>query len=283
MTKHLTQTKPILRYPGAKWFLANWIVEHLPPFRAYVEPYFGSGAVFFCLPHAPKYAMLNDKSRNVVNLFQVIRGRAPELCALLELSPWARDEYDASFSLTGDELEDARRFLVRCWQAHATRLNAKTGWRIRGSATGKSEYLIWNRLPDRIAAVVGRLKYAEIENREALEVIARFAGQEDCLLYIDPPYLMATRSGPMYEHEMGDSDHQALLDLLDKCAGPVILSGYSNPLYDERLAHWRSLSHPSVTQSGKIRSEMLWLNAQAVAQRPSLFEEGNREGGRLQK
>ena len=39
--------KPVLRYLGAKWILSKWICEHLPPHEVYVEPFFGSGAVFF--------------------------------------------------------------------------------------------------------------------------------------------------------------------------------------------------------------------------------------------
>lgn len=36
-----------LRYPGAKWSIASEIVSHFGRHYHYVEPYFGSGAVFF--------------------------------------------------------------------------------------------------------------------------------------------------------------------------------------------------------------------------------------------
>ena len=38
---------PILKYPGAKWRTASWILSHIPPHESYLEPYFGSGGVFF--------------------------------------------------------------------------------------------------------------------------------------------------------------------------------------------------------------------------------------------
>lgn len=38
--------KPILKYPGAKWKISDWIIQNLPPHESYLEPFFGSGAVF---------------------------------------------------------------------------------------------------------------------------------------------------------------------------------------------------------------------------------------------
>lgn len=37
----------ILHYPGSKWNMAEWIIEHMPPHQTYLEPFFGSGAVLF--------------------------------------------------------------------------------------------------------------------------------------------------------------------------------------------------------------------------------------------
>ena len=37
---------PILKYPGAKWRLAEWILSHMPPHESYLEPYAGTTAEY---------------------------------------------------------------------------------------------------------------------------------------------------------------------------------------------------------------------------------------------
>lgn len=43
--------KAILKYPGAKWKVADWILGYIPEHKVYCEPFFGSGAVFFKKQH----------------------------------------------------------------------------------------------------------------------------------------------------------------------------------------------------------------------------------------
>lgn len=109
-----------------------------------------------------------------------------------------------------------------------------------------------------------------IEHRPALDVIARRA-HVDCLLYCDPPYLHTTRPVArgsykrQYTHEMDNADHAALLDALLAHPGPVLLSGYANPLYDERLAGWGRVERATLAETGARRTEILWSNPIAVA------------------
>jgi D12 class N6 adenine-specific DNA methyltransferase len=119
--KNVTNSKrdPILKYPGAKWKDAAWITQYIPRSVIFLEPYFGSGAIYFNLPWIPKLAVLNDLDSDIVSLFRVIRDHGDELAARIEATPWARKEYEASFTPTNDPIEAARRFLVRCWHVTA--------------------------------------------------------------------------------------------------------------------------------------------------------------------
>ncbi len=271
--------KPILKYPGAKWRLAPWIISHFPEHHAYVEPFCGSAAVFFC-KQPVKNEVLNDTFGSIVNLFRVLRDDPAELIRRVDLTPWSRAEYEESerqFVDTGDPIEDARRFLVRCWQAHGTRFARPSGWRNIGPSNEAKTTTLWRQLPERLSLIVDRLKDAEIECRPAIEVIARY-NTSDCLIYADPPYVLDTRNGEYYAFEMSDSEHLALLDALDAHSGPVVLSGYAHSLYEKRLSHWYQVSLPAQAETGKRRTEVLWLNPKAVSakQLPLFTEEAAR-------
>ncbi|SKM81381.1 D12 class N6 adenine-specific DNA methyltransferase [Mycobacteroides abscessus subsp. massiliense] len=250
-----------LRYPGAKWSLAHLIAENFGPHYHYVEPYFGSGAIFFSKPPSP-HEVLNDLNGQVVNLWKMLRDRTEDLCWALETTPWSRDEYSISDEVTGDDLEDARRFVVRVWQAHASDLAKKTGWKNRGvhqRAGGMSHR--WQKVPDQLRALAWRLSDAEIENRDAISVVKRFNGP-DVLIYADPPYLHETRTQRMYGEEVDIAHHKELLEALEEHRGPAVISGYSNDLYDKTLKKWRrvAMKAPKV-EKGAARAEVIWIKS----------------------
>lgn len=255
----------MLRYPGSKWSLAPAIVARMPDHYHYVEPFFGSGAVFFSKPPAP-HEVINDLNDQVVNLFRTLRCRPDDLCWAISLTPWSRVEYDESHVVTGNPLEDARRFVIRCWQAHAADMAKKTGWRTRG-ATQRARSMSdrWARVPDQLHQVAGRLLLAEIEHRPAVEVIARH-NSPDTLLYLDPPYVQSARTQALYGCEMTDDDHRELLAAAVAHTGPVIISGYTSDLYNDILDGWHqtALTAPKAEKAA-VRTEILWANRAAAA------------------
>jgi DNA adenine methylase len=274
-----TTIKPILKYPGAKWNLAAWIISHFPAHAHYVEPYFGSGAVFFNKAPA-KHEVINDLSGDVVNLFRVIRDDGERLAALIEMTPWAREEYELSYTPTDDPMERARRFLVRCWQGHKNGglLGKDAGWVSTGTTDNRfARPVYWSFMPCQITDIAKRLQTAEIDHKDATHCIKRHAAA-NVLIYADPPYPESERTFmTYYQHEMTDADHAALLDALDVHPGPVVLSGYHCALYDTRLAHWHTREKVAQAEKGNTRTEVLWLNQVCIDRLGygPMFEERN--------
>lgn len=240
-----------------------WIVDYFPlgyEQMTYLEICVGSGATLF-QKRPSILETINDLDDNVINLFKMIRTRGKELAELVRFTPYAREEYSQSYeSGGGDDMERARRFLVRCWMAIGTKSSDRTGWRSVMNPKDPHPSEQWSNVPDRILLVAERLKNVQIERQPALELMDRYK-RPDVLVYADPPYLLATRKGKrIYKHEMTDADHAALLEVLDGHPGPVLLSGYPHPLYDNRLKHWRRVTKLVKAEAGKQRTEVLWIN-----------------------
>lgn len=250
--------KAILKFPGGKWRISDWIISHFPEHKVYLEPYFGSGAVFF--NKEPSYIeTINDINGEIVNLFRVCREYPKELASLIELTPFARDEFIACYKKSSDPIEQARRTLVRYHQSFGNSNSSKNSWRNVQSYGGPRCATMWNNLPEIIAEVCCRLKNAQIENAEALTLIERY-NHSDVLIYCDPPYLQSLRKRNMYEHEMNDEDHVELLQSILNSNAKVVISGYSNKLYDDFLSGWNTDEIITTAQFGLHRTEKIWTN-----------------------
>lgn len=246
----------------------GWIADQLPPHDIYLEPFFGSGAVFFTKPES-RLEVINDIDGQVVNFFKVCRDMPDELARALDLTPYARAEYEAiqekagrdEIELTGDPLEDARRFAVRCWMGTGTSLGERTGWKNDVSQTRAAiAKHTWAVLPERIAPIAARLKRAQIENADAVALVEKF-NAENVLIYADPPYLGSTRRAGIYRHEMtAAAEHEKLLAALKAHRGPVVLSGYDNDLYNTALQSWHKYTATNRDTANNERLEVIWCN-----------------------
>ena len=242
--------------------MAEWIISHMPEHTTYLEPFFGSGAVLFNKQRAT-LETVNDLDGEVVNLFRVIRDYPEKLAHQIHWTPYARQEYYTGYETEGDDIERTRRFLVRCWMARGGKTSDRTGWRHIIDLNAPHPAKQWQDLPDKILAVTDRIRNVQIECQPAIKLMERYRRPE-VLIYADPPYLLSTRSKRMYKHEMKDTDHEELLDALESHPGPLLLSGYSHPMYDERLKHWKRETKEVKAEAGRIRTEVLWINPVAV-------------------
>lgn len=230
----------IIKYPGSKWRLSDWILSYFPKHHSYLEPFFGSGAVLLSKQRS-NIETINDLDRDVVNLFHWVKHDPERLAHEIYYTPYSRQIYRTT--------------------------GAKVGWKndVQGREKAYAA-LDWKSLPDRILEITERLRGVQIENRQAVDVISRF-NYENVLIYCDPPYLLDTRSGgEQYKREMTEDDHENLLYQLKKHKGFVLLSGYESKMYDSLLKDWHKETHINYSQAGSKKQEVLWMNFEPPAQ-----------------
>ena len=263
----------MLKYPGSKWRIAEWIVNFFPKHRSYLEPFFGSGAVLFSKERSD-IETVNDINGEVVNLFRQVQERPEILARQIYMTPYARDVYDGAWVCDPDELQRAVNMLIRANMGHGFRMTGeRVGWKMDLQGREKSYAARqWCSLPDAILQATERLRGVQIENRPALDLIRRFRFP-NVLIYADPPYLLEIRRGrKQYSHEMTEQDHEELLETLRLHPGPVLLSGYRSALYDAALRDWHKETILSADQTGRPREECLWMNFEAPKRQYSIWD-----------
>jgi len=257
----------VMKYPGSKNSIAHWVIQHFPAgyeSMTYLEPFFGSGCVFFSKKPS-QIETLNDIDSEVSNLFFQIRENTEKLVFLVENTAWSRNEYLLAFEKSDCQIEMARRFLVRAWFAIGSAYRYKSSIRMNiDKATGGHDYF-HKKLPDTLRETSKRLKcgpgnYVQIENKNALELIQSY-DRNNVLMYLDPPYVCETRKHKkIYQHEMSNDDHRQLLEIIINLKADVLISGYENELYSKYLGKWNKSLNVSTDVAGNKRTECLWFN-----------------------
>jgi DNA adenine methylase len=269
-------SRPALRYHGGKWRLAPFILDHFPPHRIYVEPFCGAASIL--LRKDPAYAeIINDLDGEVVNLFRVCRDLelSRRLVREIELTPFAREEFDAAYGTAEDPVERARRLVILSFMGFGSNAHCKrkTGFRANSNRSVTTPAHDWRAWPSALVEIIERLRGIVIENRDAKAVMLQHDSLET-LHYVDPPYIWDTRSqrSPSdakyrrYNYELDDDGHRELLSVLKALKGLVVLSGYPSPIYDEALPDWLRVTTHAHADGAKDRTEVLWINPAAAAQ-----------------
>jgi DNA adenine methylase len=275
---------------GGKGLLAARLVDLLPPHDAWVEPFFGGGSVFFRKPPAA-LETVNDIHDAVVGFYRVVRD--PEqyaaFCALADLTPYARVEYEACRATWQTEPDSVRRawaWFVTIRQSFGGYDGARGSWGYRATARDGAARGRWPSCLADLPAIHERLRHVQIEHGDWRAIVARY-NAPDALLYADPPYLLETRTGGnRYAHEMSMADHADLTAALLGWRGMAVLSGYRYDAIHAPLeaAGWERVDmdvavNVSRQLEGLRRVESVWSNPAAITARrqPSLFSKESAE------
>jgi len=208
-------------YPGSKARHADWILEHIPEHRTYVEPFGGAAGVLFQKPPS-KVEVYNDRDGDIVQFFRVLRERPDELVEWLEAVPFARDVYDrwaSEFYDEGhrpdDEIERAGRFFALRYMSFGGVYSKKVGFH---APTYNSEPTKYANKVKVLRQFAERMQYACLENLDWRACVKKYDTPET-VFYCDPPY-----DGTENYYNAGDFDHRALHDALLEADGRAVVS-----------------------------------------------------------
>lgn len=272
-----------LKTHGGKRYLAERIVSLMSQHTHYVEPYAGGLAVMFAKSCEGISEVVNDLDSRYTTFFRALQDDDlyARLRRRLQATTFNETEWREAKAYLDtpnkrpnrqEIVERAARFFVLCRQSMSGRCKDFTPiTRNRTRGDMNEQACSWLNAIEGLPAVHARLKRVVILNRPALEVIRTQDGP-GVLFYLDPPYLPEVRAakqafGPF---EMTVEQHEELLDAITGLQGMVMISGYTSPLYDSRLAGWarHEFELPNNAGSGKQKRrmvEVVWTNFQSEA------------------
>ena len=230
--------------------------------------------------------MYNDVNRGLVNFFRVIAdadyfGKFLARVALLPVSRELFEEFARTWPSIHDPVEQAIRWYVTARQSFSGHTHS-WGISINSTNSGMAQVTAsWRSAINNLPEIHDRMQRVQIECSDWRDILKRYAGP-GWLAYCDPPYVHGARKSGGYEHELKDSDHEALIQSLLVYDGAVMLSGYNTPLYAPLAdAGWdkteidvvysaagrtraSGLQGPGNASAKQKRTEVIWRNPEAL-------------------
>lgn len=242
----------MLHRQGNKSKLAHKIIPLFPEHDCYIEPFFGSGSIFFAKPQV-KYNLLNDIDEDVFNLHRQLQLNPQALKVAFEKAIVHQKILD-SFKTNPptDPLQRAVEYLVCInfsFFSMGNTLNI-TRQNIKSVCLSKFDNVV-SKLQNALFTSKDWRKFFNAIDRKTLKIKSNFC-------YVDPPYL----NSKSYKSNFLEQDVVDLLDTLTNKGLRFAYSEFDNPFIIEQ-AQRRGLTVHNLGERrniGNRRTEILLTN-----------------------
>ena len=248
---HLTgELKPIIGRQGNKYTARHIILKYIPESEIYIEPFLGSGAIFFSKPKS-KINILNDLNKPTIDTLKLIQ-KAPNDKSLY---PSDLDSISKLQSFIGKNYKDIPSQITKY------RIEQMGGY--MGQPVRKNRKVIVLRNPfstlQHIDLYQDKLKGVKLLSQDYEKVIKAYDSPK-AFIYLDPPYeltLPNNESG----YAGGDFDFERLNKVLHNIKGKFLMSLNDSPSVKKLFSDFyiKEVNIPT-NRNPKIRKEVLISN-----------------------
>lgn len=179
---------PVAPWLGGKRNLAKRICALIDatPCTTYVEPFVGMGGIFLRRSARPKSEVINDKGRDIANLFRILQRHYPQFLEVLRFQLTTRAEFNRLIDTNPDTLTDLER-AARFLYLQRTAFGGKVSGRNFGVSRDRPARFNLTTLEPMLEDLHSRLSGVVIECLDWAALIPRYDGPAT-LFYLDPPY-----------------------------------------------------------------------------------------------
>ncbi len=154
--------------------------------QTYAEPFVGMGGIFFRRRLRPRAEIINDRARDVANLFRILQRHYPQFLEVLRFQLTTRAEFERLIATDPDTLTDLER-AARFLYLQRTAFGGKVSGRNFGVSKDRPARFNLTTLEPDLEDLHARLAGVVIECLDWSGFLARYDGPAT-LFYLDPPY-----------------------------------------------------------------------------------------------
>ncbi len=215
-------TLPVAPWLGGKRNLAKRICARLDATACttYAEPFVGMGGIFLRRTARPRAEVINDRGRDVANLFRILQRHYPQFLEVLRFQLTTRAEFNRLVDTNPETLTDLER-AARFLYLQRTAFGGKISGRNFGVARDRPGRFNLSTLEPMLEDLHSRLAGVVIECLDYAEFITRYDGP-GTLFYLDPPYWGC--EGDYGKTLFVRADFQRLADRLAGLKGRFLMS-----------------------------------------------------------
>ncbi|SNX71863.1 site-specific DNA-adenine methylase [Cereibacter ovatus] len=218
----VTPVQPVAPWLGGKRNLAKRICGLIDrtPCLTYAEPFVGMGGIFLRRATRPRAEVINDRGRDVANLFRILQRHYPQFLDTLRFQLTTRAEFNRLVATDPDTLTDLER-AARFLYLQRTAFGGKVSGRNFGVSSHRPGRFNLSTLEPMLEDLHSRLAGVIIECLDWAEFIPRY-DRDGTLFYLDPPYWGCEGDYGRRLFQRGDFERMA--ELLAGIEGRFILS-----------------------------------------------------------
>ena len=250
MPDPISPTAPVAPWLGGKRNLARRIcaIIDATPCITYAEPFVGMGGIFLRRSSRPRAEVINDRGRDIANLFRILQRHYPQFLDTLRFQLTTRAEFLRLVQVDPDTLTDLER-AARFLYLQRTAFGGKVSGRNFGVDKTRSARFNLTTLEPMLEDLHSRLAGVVIECLDWSDFVPRYDA-EGTLFYLDPPYWGCEDD---YGKAMfARADFTRLAELLRGIKGRFILSLNDLPEVRETFAGFEMAEiRTTYTISGK--------------------------------
>ncbi|MFC3179460.1 DNA adenine methylase [Cypionkella sinensis] len=185
----ITPVRPVAPWLGGKRNLARRIcalIDNDTQHSTYAEPFVGMGGIFLRRTRCPRAEFINDRGRDVYNLFRVLQEHYVAFLDMLRFQITTQANFNRLVDVDPETLTDMQR-AARFLYLQRLAFGGKVSGKNFGLSTDRSGRFNLTTLEPDLEALHSRLSGVAVTCMDFADFIRR-VDRPETLFYLDPPY-----------------------------------------------------------------------------------------------